>query len=191
MTFTVLFIKNKQQLNKFQNSLLELYAIRISHVYAHYLWCNAIRISNIEFQKFQMNNAIYADTGQNLSNAMARVYPCSFSWKLVYEIKFDAPIRSHHVCKETWTLQKDGILHCKKEVFDIDKHAVDINKEDRLVGHAFMTGDPMDYVSRGNLSWPRLNIFRKANVIKWEISFCGEQWVDQQFHASQWFFATS
>ena len=35
-----------------------------------------------------------------------------------------------------------------------------IYKEDRLVGHRFMTGDPMDCLSRGNLSWSRQNIFR-------------------------------
>ena len=38
---------------------------------------------------------------------MARVYPCSFSYKLVYDIKSDAPIRGHYVCKEIWTPQKD------------------------------------------------------------------------------------
>ena len=78
---------------------------------------------------------------------MARVYPCSFSYKLVYEIKSDALIRGHHVYKETWTPQKDGIIYCKKEALDIEKHTVGIYKEDRLVGHGFMTGDPMDCVS--------------------------------------------
>ena len=71
---------------------------------------------------------------------MARVYPCSFSYKLVYEIKSDATIRGYHVCKEIWTPQKDDILYCKKdyrsEALDIDKDAVGIYKEDRLVGHA-------------------------------------------------------
>ena len=57
-----------------------------------------------------------------VSNTVARVYPCSFLFKLVYDIKFDAPIRGHHVYKETWTPQKNGILYCKKETLDIDKH---------------------------------------------------------------------
>ena len=65
--------------------------------------------------------------------ALARVYPCSFSYKLVYEIKFDAPIRGHHAYKDTWTPQKDHILYCKKdypsEALDIDKHVMG------LVGH--------------------------------------------------------
>ena len=65
--------------------------------------------------------------------ALARVYPCSFSYKLVYEIKFDAPIRVHHAYKDTWTPQKDHILYCKKdypsEALDIDKHVMG------LVGH--------------------------------------------------------
>ena len=39
-------------------------------------------------------------------NVMARAYPCSFSSKLIYEIKYDAPIRGHHVYKQTWTPQK-------------------------------------------------------------------------------------
>ena len=32
-----------------------------------------------------MNHAIYADPVENLSNVMVRVYPFSFSYKLVYE----------------------------------------------------------------------------------------------------------
>ena len=79
-------------------------------------------------------------------------------------------------------LKKDDVLYCKKEVLDIDKHLVGIYEEDRLVGNAFMTGDPMDCVSRGDLSWPRQNIFTKVSVMK--IYFCGEQWVDQQFRLS-------
>ena len=47
------------------------------------------------------------------------------------------------------------MLYSKKnyrsEVSDIDKHAVGIYKEDRLVGNGCMTGDPMDCMSRGNL----------------------------------------
>ena len=101
---------------------------------------------------------------------MARVYPCSFSYKLVYEIKFDAPVRGDHIHKEIWTPQKDDILYCKKdyrsEGVDINKHTVGIYKEDRLVGHGFMTGDPLVCVSQGNLSWPRRNIFTKVNVMK-------------------------
>ena len=61
-----------------------------------------------------------------VSNMMARVYSCSFSYKLVCEIKFDAPIRGHHVYKETWTPQKDDILYCKKEALDIDEQALGI-----------------------------------------------------------------
>ena len=49
---------------------------------------------------------------------------------------------------------------------DINKHTVGIYKEDRLVGHGFMTGHPLDCMSRGNLSWPRQNIFTKVNVMK-------------------------
>ena len=75
---------------------------------------------------------------------MARVYPCSFLYKLVYKIKSDATIRGHHACKETWTPQKDDILYCKKEALDMDKHTLRIYKEDRLVGYGFMAGDPMD-----------------------------------------------
>ena len=101
---------------------------------------------------------------------MARVYPCSFSYKVVYKIKFDVPIKGHHVSKEIWTSQKDDILYCKEdyrsEALDIDRHTVIIYKEDRLVRHGFMTRDPMDYVSRGNLSWSRRNIFTKVNVMK-------------------------
>ena len=65
---------------------------------------------------------------------MARVYPFCFSYKLVYEIKFDAPIRGYHVYKVIWTHQKDDVLYCKKdyrlEALDIDKHAVVICKKD-------------------------------------------------------------
>ena len=87
-----------------------------------------------------MNNSIYAHPGQKtVFNAIARLYACSFSYKLVYEIKFHALISDHHVYKEIWTPQKDYNLYCKKgyclEALDIDKHAVGIYKEDRLVGH--------------------------------------------------------
>ena len=83
---------------------------------------------------------------QYMQYTMARVYSCSFSYKIVYEIKFDARINNHHVYKETQTTQKGDILYCKLEALDIDKHAVGIYKEDRLVGHGFMTGDPMEWV---------------------------------------------
>ena len=70
---------------------------------------------------------------------MARVYPCSFSYKLICKIKFDAPIRGHHVHKEMWTPYKDDIPYWDKnyrsEALDIEKHAVGICKEDKLVGH--------------------------------------------------------
>ena len=77
---------------------------------------------------------------------MTRVYPCSFSNKLVYEIIYDAPSRGYHFYKETRIPQKDYILYCKKEAFDIDKHDLGIHKEDRLVGQGFITADPMDCV---------------------------------------------
>ena len=71
---------------------------------------------------------------------MARVYPCSFSYISVYEIKFDASIRGYHIYKEIWTPQKDDILYCKRayrsEALGIDKHTVGIYKENKLVGHA-------------------------------------------------------
>ena len=77
-------------------------------------------------------------------------------------------IKKHR--KEIWIPQKDDILYCKKdyrsEVLNIDKHAVGIYKEDSLVGHGFITEDPMEGVSRGNLSWPRGNIFTKVNVME-------------------------
>ena len=80
---------------------------------------------------------------------MATVYPCSFSNKLVYKIKFDAQIRGHHVSKEIWTTQKDDILYCKKdylsEALDIDKHGIGTYKEERLVGH---TGGGGHLISR-------------------------------------------
>ena len=115
--------------------------------------------SNFKYRISKISNEqcnIYRLSSKPVSNTMARVYPCCFSYKIVYESKFDAPIRGHHVYKEAWTLQKDDVLYCKKETLDIDKHAVGIYKEDRLVvAHRFMTGDPMDCVSRGNLSLPR------------------------------------
>ena len=62
-------------------------------------------------------------------------------------------------------VSKDDILYFKKdycsEGLDIDKHAVGIYKEDRLVGYEFMTGDTMDCMSRGNLSWSDEIFFRK------------------------------
>ena len=102
-----------------------------------------------------------------VSKVITRVYHCSFSYKLVYEIKSDAPIRGHHVYTQIWTPQK---MTFKKddhsEAVDMDKHAMGIYKEDWLVGHRFMTRDPMDCLSRGNLSWPKQNIFTKVNVMK-------------------------
>ena len=90
-----------------------------------------------------------------VSTKTARAYRCSFSYKLFFEIKLDAPNRGHHVYKEIWTPQKDDILYCKKdyrlEVLGLYKHAVGIYKEDRIAGHRFMTGDPIDCMSRRNL----------------------------------------
>ena len=69
---------------------------------------------------------------------MARVYPCSSSYKLVHKIKFAAPIKGHHVYKKIWTPQKDDILYCKKdyrsELLNIDKYAMGIYKEAGLEG---------------------------------------------------------
>ena len=117
---------------------------------------DTIRISKISNE--QCN--ICRSWSKPVSKAMARVY-C----RIVYGIKFDAPIKGHHVYKETWATQKYDILYCKKEVLDIDKHVLGIYKEDRLVGHGFMTGDPMNCVSQGNL-WARWNIFTEVNVMK-------------------------
>ena len=55
--------------------------------------------SNFEYRISKISNEQYnicRSWSKPVSNAMARVYPCSFSYKLVYEIKFDAPIRGHH-----------------------------------------------------------------------------------------------
>ena len=94
----------------------------------------------MKFQKFQMNNAIYADPAQNLClTEWLEFTLAACHYKLVYEIKCDAPIRSHHDYKEIWTPQKDDILYCKKnyrsESLHIDKRAVCIYKENRLVGN--------------------------------------------------------
>ena len=73
---------------------------------------------------------------------MARVYPCSFLYKLVYKIKFNAPARVDHIYKWLWTPQKEHILYCKKdyrsEALDIDKHVVGLYKEHKLVGHVLV-----------------------------------------------------
>ena len=125
--------------------------------------------SNFEYWISKISNEqcnICRPWSKPVSNVMARVYPCSFWYKLVYEIKFDASISSHHVYKETLTPRKDDILFWKNKVLNIDKHTVGIYKEDRLVRHGLMTGDSMNCVSRGNLSSPRRNIFTKVNVMK-------------------------
>ena len=147
--------------------------------------------SNFEYRISKISNEqcnISRSWSKPVSNAMARVYSCSFSYKLIYEIKLDASIRGHHVYKEIRKPQKDDILYCKKdyrlEALEIYKHAMGIYKEDRLVGYRFMTGDPMDCVSQGNVSWPRQNIFTKVNVMKMRNLFLWrEQWVGEQFHA--------
>ena len=98
--------------------------------------------SNFEYRISKISNeqcSICRSWSKPVSNAMARVYSCSFSYKLVYEIKCDAPIRGHHVYKEIWTPREGGSLYCKKvycsEMLDIDRHAVGIYKKDRLVGN--------------------------------------------------------
>ena len=92
--------------------------------------------SNFEYQISKISNE-QCNICRSLSkpNGIVGVYPCSFSYNLVYEIKADPPIRGHQVCKEIWAPQKDDILCCKKdsEALDLDKHTVDIYKEDRLV----------------------------------------------------------
>ena len=80
--------------------------------------CNSYleyRISKISNEQCNICRSL----SKPVSNAMAKVYPCSFSYKLVCKIKFDTPIRGHHVYKETWTPQKDDILYCKKEALYI------------------------------------------------------------------------
>ena len=91
---------------------------------------------NFEYQISKISNEqcnIFRSRSKPVSNAMARVYPCSFSHKLVYKIKFDGPIKVH-VYKEVWTPQIDDILYCKKDYrskeLDINEHAVG-----RLVCH--------------------------------------------------------
>ena len=108
-----------------------------------------------------MNNAI--DPGQNL---------CLTRWLeftlAAFYTNSSTRLNLMHlseVYKETWTPQKDDTLYYKKETLNIDKCAVGIYKEDRLVGHGFMTGDSMDCMSRGNL-WPRQNYFTKVNVMR-------------------------
>ena len=59
-----------------------------------------------------MNNALFTDPGQKLSLTFLSN---SFSYKLAYDIKFDTPIRGHHVYKKIWTPRKDDILYCKKD----------------------------------------------------------------------------
>ena len=88
---------------------------------------------NFEYRISKISNDqwnICRSCSKPASNTMARVYPCSFSYKLSYEIKFDSPVRGHHVYKEIWTPQKYDILYCKKdyrsEGLDIDKHIVGI-----------------------------------------------------------------
>ena len=95
---------------------------------------------NFEYRISKISNEqcnICRSWSRPVSNTMTRVYHCSFSYKFVYEIKLDAPIRCHHVYNEIWTPQKDDILYCKKdcrsESLDICKHAVGIYKEDSLV----------------------------------------------------------
>ena len=72
------------------------------------------RNSNFEYRVPKISNEqcnICRSWSKPVSNAMASVYPCSFSYELVHEIKSDAPIRDHHVYKEIWTPQKDDILY--------------------------------------------------------------------------------
>ena len=67
--YCIVFAKQTttKQVSKLSTRIIRLrFEFQVSYVYAYYLWYNAIRISNIEFQKFQMNYAIYADPGQNL-----------------------------------------------------------------------------------------------------------------------------
>ena len=110
LTFIVLFLQNKQQLNKFQNSLLELYAKYSNfkfHMFMLIIYDTMqfkFRISNFKNSNEQCN--ICRSWSKPVSNEMTRVNPCSFSYKLVYKIKFDEPIRDPHVYQETQTPQK-------------------------------------------------------------------------------------
>ena len=95
-----------------------------------------------------MNNAIYADPGQNLRLTRWLEFTLaafhSNSYKRLNLMHLSAVIRC---TKKQKTPQKDDIPYCKKEALDINKHAMGIYKEDRLVGHRFMTEDPMDRMS--------------------------------------------
>ena len=98
---------------------------------------------NFEYRIPKISNEEYnicKSLSKAVSNAIARVYPCSFSYKLIYKSKFDAPIRGHHFCKEILIPQKNDILYRKKDyrskALDLDENVVGMYKEDRLVGHA-------------------------------------------------------
>ena len=104
-----------------------------------------------------MNNAIYADPGQNLH--LTRWLEFTIA---AFHTNSSTRLNLMHLSeviistKKYGHLKKDDILYCKKdyrsEGVDRNKHTVGIYKEDRLVGHGFMTGDPLDCKSRGNLS---------------------------------------
>ena len=89
-----------------------------------------------------MNNAIYANPGRNLCLTQWLEFTpgtahTNSSTRLNL-MHLSAVIMS---TKKHGNLKKDDILYCKKEALDIDKHAVGIYKEDKLVEHRFMTGD--------------------------------------------------
>ena len=73
--------------------------------------------SNFQYRISKISNKqgnICRSWSKPVSNAMARVYPCSCSYKIVHEIKFDEPIRGHHVFQKTCTSQKDDFSQHRK-----------------------------------------------------------------------------
>ena len=129
-----------KQVSKLSSRIIcQRFEFRISHIYAYYLWYSAIQISIITFQTFQVNNAIYADPGQNL---------CLMLWLeftlVVFHTNLSTRLNLMHISDVIMSTKKYG--HLKKmifyitrdywsEVLDIDKHVVGIFKEDRLVEH--------------------------------------------------------
>ena len=65
-------------------------------------------------------------------------------------------------------------------------------KNDKLLGHGFMTGDPIDCVSHENLSWPRKNTFTKINLMKMRHLFLWQAMSGSIILLRhKWFFSTS
>ena len=70
---------------------------------------------------------------------MARIQPLDFT--LIYKIEFDAPIRGHHISKETWRAKigQRLIYHADGEAVHYDKNALGVyiqfSANEQLVGH--------------------------------------------------------